>query len=75
MTSTSVASVASGASAASGASPAHSTLHVIKDSKDQVSFTVDSANPVTVRIELSGGCPCGSEHSRPGSYVDSDLGR
>jgi hypothetical protein len=50
-------------------------LHVIKDSKDQVSFTVDSANPVTVRIELSGGCPCGSEHSRSGSYVDSDLGR
>jgi hypothetical protein len=57
------------------ASVEESTLHIIRDSKDQVSFTVDSANPVTVRIELSGGCPCGSEHSRPGSYVDSDLGR
>lgn len=51
-----------------------STLRVIRDAKDQLSFTVDASQPVTVRIELSGGCPCGSEHTRTGSYVDSDLG-
>ncbi|MEV7604128.1 hypothetical protein AB0N65_01635 [Paenarthrobacter sp. NPDC089322] len=52
-----------------------STLRVINESKEQVSFTVDASKPVTVRVELNGGCPCGSEHSRAGSYVDSDLGR
>ncbi|MFF1829214.1 hypothetical protein [Paenarthrobacter sp. NPDC058040] len=52
-----------------------STVRVIRDPKDQLSFTVDASQPVTVRIELSGGCPCGSEHNRAGSYVDSDLGR
>ncbi|WP_347109353.1 hypothetical protein AAHB33_01835 [Paenarthrobacter sp. S56] len=52
-----------------------STVRVINDSTEHVSFTVEGTNPVTVRIELKGGCPCGSEHNRAGSYVDSDLGR
>ncbi|MFI2566335.1 hypothetical protein [Paenarthrobacter sp. NPDC018779] len=52
-----------------------SPVRVINDSKDRMSVTVDGTNPVTVRIELIGGCPCGSEHTRTGSYVDSDLGR
>jgi hypothetical protein len=51
------------------------TVHVISDSQNQVSFTVDASKPVTVRIELGTGCQCSADHGRAGSYVDSDLGR
>ncbi|MFE4196658.1 hypothetical protein ACFRJ9_12390 [Paenarthrobacter sp. NPDC056912] len=43
-------------------------------SAESVSLTLDAGNPVTVRLELSGGCPCGGTHDRSGSYVTSDLG-
>ena len=36
---------------------------------------LESSRPVTVRLQLDGGCNC--QHSngpRPGSYVDDDLG-
>ncbi|PRB35905.1 hypothetical protein CQ020_22455 [Arthrobacter sp. MYb23] len=41
---------------------------------EDVTFTLDSSKPMTVRIEVD-HCPCGSEHNRAGSYVDSDFGR
>jgi|GEM_PF-4479767 len=37
-------------------------------------LTLTASQPVTVRIELD-HCPCGSEHNRAGSYVDTDFGR
>ena len=41
---------------------------------EDVTVTLDASKPLTVRIEVD-RCPCGSEHSKAGSYVDSDLGR
>ncbi|MFJ6453009.1 hypothetical protein [Paenarthrobacter sp. NPDC091669] len=41
---------------------------------EDVTLTLDSSKPMTVRIEVD-HCPCGSEHNRAGSYVDSDFGR
>ncbi|WP_309075887.1 hypothetical protein [Paenarthrobacter sp.] len=41
---------------------------------EDVTLTLDASNPVTVRIEVD-RCPCGSEHNRAGSYVDTDFGR
>ncbi|MCP1412128.1 hypothetical protein J3D46_001394 [Paenarthrobacter sp. A20] len=41
---------------------------------EDVSLTLDLSKPMTVRIEVD-HCPCGSEHNRAGSYVDSDFGR
>ncbi|MCT9870479.1 hypothetical protein [Paenarthrobacter aurescens] len=41
---------------------------------EDVTLTLDSSKPMTVRIEVD-HCPCGSEHNRTGSYVDSDFGR
>ncbi|WP_024819291.1 hypothetical protein [Arthrobacter sp. 31Y] len=41
---------------------------------EDVTLTVDSSKPVTVRIEVD-HCPCGSDHNRAGSYVDSDFSR
>ncbi|MFJ6537273.1 hypothetical protein ACIQH5_13700 [Paenarthrobacter sp. NPDC091711] len=43
-------------------------------SAQDVTLTLDSSKPVTVRIEVD-HCPCGSDHNRAGSYVDSDFGR
>lgn len=43
-------------------------------SNDDVTLTLDASKPLTVRIEVD-HCPCGSEHSKAGSYVDSDFGR
>ncbi|GAA3272864.1 hypothetical protein [Paenarthrobacter aurescens] len=39
-----------------------------------VTLTLDSSKPTTIRIEVD-HCPCGSEHNRPGSYVDTDFSR
>ncbi|KQQ96316.1 hypothetical protein ASF72_18920 [Arthrobacter sp. Leaf141] len=50
-------------------------LRVSTDGKDFVDVRLESATPVTVRLQLDGGCNC--QHTfgtRPGSYVDSDLG-
>ncbi len=41
---------------------------------EDVTLTLDASKPMTVRIEVD-HCPCGSEHNRAGSYVDSDFGR
>ncbi|BCW38903.1 hypothetical protein StoSoilB3_04380 [Arthrobacter sp. StoSoilB3] len=47
------------------------TLRLSHEAND-VTLTLDASKPMTLRIEVD-RCPCGSEHSRPGSYVDSDL--
>ncbi|MET4540009.1 hypothetical protein ABIE37_001790 [Arthrobacter bambusae] len=60
--------------------PAQGTLRLnTRDSRntrasEDVTLTLDSSKPMTVRIEVD-HCPCGSEHNRAGSYVDSDFGR
>ncbi|NWL31342.1 hypothetical protein [Paenarthrobacter nitroguajacolicus] len=41
---------------------------------EDVTLTLDASKPVTVRIEVD-RCPCGSEHNRAGSYVDTDFSR
>ncbi|YCK81639.1 hypothetical protein M1D89_21640 [Arthrobacter sp. D3-18] len=41
---------------------------------EDVTLTLDASEPVTVRIEVD-RCPCGSEHNRAGSYVDTDFSR
>ena len=49
-------------------------LRVSGDGKEFVVIELESASPVTVRLQLDGGCNC--QHvagNRPGSYVDSDL--
>ena len=48
------------------------TLRLSSQSSD-VTLTLDASKPMTVRIVVD-HCPCGSEHNRPGSYVDSELG-
>ncbi|MGJ3190349.1 MULTISPECIES: hypothetical protein [Paenarthrobacter] len=50
------------------------TLRLSNQASEDVTLTLDSSKPLTVRIEVD-GCPCGSAHDRPGSYVDSDLNR
>ncbi|WOH19137.1 hypothetical protein IRJ34_02080 [Paenarthrobacter sp. GOM3] len=52
-------------------SPTEGTLRLSKQSND-VTLTLDASKPMTVRIEVD-HCPCGSEHNRPGSYVDTDV--
>lgn len=47
------------------------TVRLSSQSND-VTLTLDASKPMTVRIQLD-HCPCGSTHSRPGSYVDSEL--
>ncbi|WP_420179922.1 hypothetical protein [Paenarthrobacter sp. TA1.8] len=41
---------------------------------EDVTLTLDASKPVTVRIEVD-RCPCGSEHNRAGSYIDTDFSR
>ncbi|MEJ1115831.1 hypothetical protein WBN73_16415 [Paenarthrobacter sp. CCNWLY172] len=50
------------------------TIRFSKQTSDDVTLTLDASQPMTVRIEVD-SCPCGSEHTRAGSYVDSDFGR
>lgn len=51
-------------------------LRVSSDPGETVSVTLDASNPVTVKLQVDGGCACGSAaKDRPGSYVDSDLGQ
>ncbi len=42
---------------------------------EDVTLTLDASKPVTVRIEVDRCPPCGSEHNRAGSYVDTDFSR
>jgi hypothetical protein len=52
-----------------------SILRVSNNGKEHVDIRLEASSPVTVRLQLDGGCKCkhGTEN-RPGSYVDSDLG-
>lgn len=50
-------------------------LRVSSEGKEFVNIQLESSNPVTVRLQLDGGCNCQHDNgNRPGSYVDSDLG-
>ena len=51
------------------------TLRVSSEGKEFVDIKLESSRPVTVRLQVEGCCNCqhGTE-TRPGSYVDSDLG-
>ncbi|YCH06315.1 hypothetical protein ACTAQJ_14445 [Arthrobacter sp. alpha11c] len=46
-----------------------STLRVSTDSGDTVSFTLDATKPVTVKLQVDGGCTCGTTATVQGSYV------
>ena len=51
------------------------TLRVSSDGKEFVNIQLESSSPVTVRLQLDGGCNCQHDAGRlPGSYVDADLG-
>lgn len=50
-----------------------SILRVSSDSGSTVTLHLDASAPVTVRLQVDGGCTCGHT-PRPGSYIDSDPG-
>ena len=53
----------------------HETLRISSAGKEFVDIQLECSNPVTVQLQLDGGCNCQHDHgNRPGSYVDSDLG-
>jgi hypothetical protein len=50
-------------------------LRLSSKGKEHADIRLKSSSPVTVRLQLDGGCNC--QHGtgkRPGSYGDSDLG-
>jgi hypothetical protein len=50
-------------------------LRVSSEGREFVDIQLESSSPVTVRLQLDGGCNCQHANgNRPGSYVDSDLG-
>lgn len=50
------------------------TLRVSSKEQDFVNIQLESSTPVTVRLQLDGGCNCQHDNrNRPGSYVDSEL--
>ena len=50
-------------------------LRVSSEGKDFVNIQLESSSPVTVRLQLDGGCNCQHDNgTRPGSYIDSDPG-
>ena len=52
-----------------------SILRLSSNGKDHVDIRLEASSPVTVRLQLDGGCNC--QHgtgNRPGSYTDSDFG-
>ena len=52
-----------------------SILRLSSNGKEHVDILLAASSPVTVRLQLDGGCNC--QHgtvNRPGSYIDSDLG-
>ncbi|WP_200846844.1 hypothetical protein [Arthrobacter sp. 18067] len=54
--------------------PAQGTLRLGNQASNDVTLSLDASKPMTVRIEVD-RCPCGSDHSRAGSYVDTDFSR
>lgn len=51
------------------------TLRISSEEKESADIQLQSSSPVTVRLQLDGGCNCRHHNeNRPGSYVDSDLG-
>ncbi|MBT2593812.1 hypothetical protein [Arthrobacter sp. ISL-72] len=49
-------------------------LRVSSEGGDTVTLQLDASTPVTVRLQVDGGCTCQHTTPRPGSYVDSDPG-
>ena len=50
-------------------------LRVSSEGKEFVNIQLESSSPVTVRLQLDGGCNCQHGNGNlPGSYIDSDLG-
>ena len=50
-------------------------LHVSGDGSGSVTVSLETAEPVTVRLEIEAKCGCqdnGRGVKRPGSYVDSE---
>lgn len=53
-----------------------SILRLSSNGQEHVDIRLEASSPVTVRLQLDAGCNCQhSPEKRPGSYVDSDLGR
>lgn len=51
------------------------TLRISSKGKESVDIQLQSSSPVTVRLQLDGGCNCHHDNeNRPGSYIGSDLG-
>ena len=51
------------------------TLRISSKGKETVDIQLQSSSPVTVRLQLDGGCNCQHDNeNRPGSYIDSELG-
>jgi hypothetical protein len=51
------------------------TLRIGSEGKDFVDIQLESSIPVTIRLQLDGGCKCHHDNgNRPGSYVESDRG-
>lgn len=51
------------------------TLRVSSAGEEFVDIQLESSRPVTVRLQMDGGCNCQHNNGpRPGSYVDNDLG-
>ena len=59
---------------ANGTLRLHTQASPSNQASEDVTLTLDASKPVTVRIEVD-RCPCGSEHNRAGSYVDTDFSR
>jgi hypothetical protein len=50
-------------------------LRFSSNGKEDVDIRLESSSPVTVRLQVDGGCSCRQNtENRPGSYTDSDLG-
>lgn len=51
------------------------TLRISSEGKESADIQLLSSSPVTVRLQLDGGCNCHHDTgNRPGSYIDSDPG-
>lgn len=50
-------------------------LRFSSNGKEPADIRLESLTPVTVRVQVDGGCTCQRDaNNRPGSYIDSDLG-
>lgn len=50
-------------------------LRFSSNGKEAADIRLESSAPVTVRVQVDGGCSCQHDtNNRPGSYIDSDLG-